>query len=295
LGQLHCRGHAGSKHTKEGTANIIDSWYAPTRRVTKEVSPTAAAALVAQQLQQQEFIITQQCQQQQQEQQMCSQRVLHQQSSWDRLSPDQTSSMPSSPSKYSDPTDATATKKLSATLPIACDNLGKPHAGSASSLPSIIVVQQQEDDRKQSQEELETLNEAAKKKAKAKDKDRATLVSSSAAVSNQPLKPSHLTSKLRKEHEATDDCSAQLIYNLLWSYLTSYPAILTPLIRDRSGNILLSHDQAGQKVKESSTILLSEEKPLVVFESIVEAVMKLTKVKRSSMGSISISKSSILP
>jgi hypothetical protein len=136
---------------------------------------------------------------------MRSQQVLRPQSSWDRLSPDQTSSAPSSPSKSSDPADATETKKLSATPPIARDDLVKPHAGSTGFLTPIVVVQQQEDDHKRSSEEFETLDEAAKKKAKAKDKDRATPVSSSAAVSNQPLKPSHSTSKLRKEREPTDD------------------------------------------------------------------------------------------
>lgn len=42
-----------------------------------------------------------------------------------------------------------------------------------------------------------------------------------------------------------------------------------------------------KQVEGSSTVLLPEEKPLVVFETIVEAVMELPKVKRSSMGSIS--------
>lgn len=42
-----------------------------------------------------------------------------------------------------------------------------------------------------------------------------------------------------------------------------------------------------KQVEGSSTVLLAEEKPLVVFETIVEAVMELPKVKRSSMGSIS--------
>ena len=42
-----------------------------------------------------------------------------------------------------------------------------------------------------------------------------------------------------------------------------------------------------KQVEGSSTVLLSEEKPLQVFETIVEAVMELPKVKRSSMGSIS--------
>lgn len=42
-----------------------------------------------------------------------------------------------------------------------------------------------------------------------------------------------------------------------------------------------------KQVEGSSAVLLPEEKPLVVFETIVEAVMELPKVKRSSMGSIS--------
>ncbi|KAG9316979.1 hypothetical protein JVU11DRAFT_1159 [Chiua virens] len=42
-----------------------------------------------------------------------------------------------------------------------------------------------------------------------------------------------------------------------------------------------------KQVEGSSTVLLPEEKPLVVFESTVEAVMELPKIKRSSMGSIS--------
>ncbi|KAG8218184.1 hypothetical protein J3R82DRAFT_3740 [Butyriboletus roseoflavus] len=42
-----------------------------------------------------------------------------------------------------------------------------------------------------------------------------------------------------------------------------------------------------KQVEGSSAVLLPEEKPLVVFETIVETVMELPKVKRSSMGSIS--------
>ncbi|KAF9236451.1 hypothetical protein BU15DRAFT_50092, partial [Melanogaster broomeanus] len=42
-----------------------------------------------------------------------------------------------------------------------------------------------------------------------------------------------------------------------------------------------------KQVEGSSAVLLSEEKPLGVFESLVEAAMELPKVKRSSVGSIS--------
>ena len=152
------------------------------------------------QQQQQETIIAQQRQQQQQEQQMLSQQALRSQSSWDRLSSEKTSSSPSSPSKSVDLIDATETRKLSATPSIIRDEPVKPLTGSRA------AVQQQDDDRKRSREEIDALEETTKKKLKGKDKDKATPVSSSAAVSNQPMKSSHSgPGKLRKDRESTDD------------------------------------------------------------------------------------------
>ncbi|KAF8554659.1 hypothetical protein OG21DRAFT_1439888 [Imleria badia] len=154
----------------------------------------------SQQQQQQEMIIAQQRQQQQQEQQMLSHQPLRQQSSWDRLSSERSSSSPSSPSKSADLVDATETRKLSATPSIIRDEPAKPLAGSRA------ATQHLEDDRKRTREEIDVLEDATKKKLKGKEKDKASPVSSSAAVSNQPTKPSHSgTGKLRKDRESTDD------------------------------------------------------------------------------------------
>lgn len=155
-----------------------------------------------QQQQQQEMIIAQQRQQQQQEQQMLSQQALRHQSSSDKLSSDKKSSLGIS----ADPIDATETRKLSATPPIVRDEPAKPFPGSTGPMLPSAVMQQQEDDRKRTREEIGSLEEAAKKKIKGKDKDKAALASSSAPVSNQPLKSSQSgATKLRKEREATDD------------------------------------------------------------------------------------------
>lgn len=152
------------------------------------------------QQQQQEMIITQQ------QEQVLSQQALRPQTSWDRLSPERNASSPSSPNKSADPIDATETRKLSATPTIVRDEPTKPFPGSTGSAPPRAVMQQQEDDRKRTREEIDASEEASKKKLKGKDKDKAAPVSSSAAVSNQPLKSSHLgAGKLRKDRESTDD------------------------------------------------------------------------------------------
>ena len=152
------------------------------------------------QQQQQEMIITQQ------QEQVLSQQALRPQTSWDRLSPERNASSPSSPNKSADPIDAIETRKPSATPTIVRDEPTKPFPGSTGSAPPRAVMQQQEDDRKRTREEIDASEEASKKKLKGKDKDKAAPVSSSAAVSNQPLKSSHLgAGKLRKDRESTDD------------------------------------------------------------------------------------------
>ncbi|KAH0839483.1 hypothetical protein J3R83DRAFT_295 [Lanmaoa asiatica] len=157
----------------------------------------------ASQQQQQEMIIAQQRQQQQQEQQILSQQALHRQGSWDRLSPEKKSS---SPSKSADLIDVAETRKLSATPSIVRDEPAKSFSGNAGPIIPSAVMQQREDDRKRTREEIDALEEAAKKKLKGKEKDKATLVSSSAPLSNQPLKSSHLgAGKLRKDRDSNDD------------------------------------------------------------------------------------------
>jgi hypothetical protein len=150
--------------------------------------------------QQQEMVVAQQ------QEQVLSQEVLRHQTSWDRLSSEKNSSTPSSPSKSVDPIDATETRKLSATPTIVRDEPAKSLLGRAGSVSPRTDMQQQEDDRKRIREEIDTPEEASKKKLKGKDKDKAPPVSSSAAVSNQSLKSSHsVTGKLRKDRESTDD------------------------------------------------------------------------------------------
>lgn len=156
-----------------------------------------------QQEKEEEMIIAQQRQQQQQEQQILSQQASRHHSSRDRSSSERNAS---SPTKSIDPIDVTETRKLSATPPVVRDEPAKPSPGSAGPMLPSAVMQQQEDDRKRTREELEALEEAAKKKLKGKDKDKAAPVSTSTPVSNQPAKPSHSgVGKLRKDREHTDD------------------------------------------------------------------------------------------
>ena len=154
--------------------------------------------------QQQEAIIAQQRQQQQKEQQMLAQQSLHHQSSWDRLSPEKKTSSSSTLSKSPDLIDSmTETKKLSASPSIVREEPVKQYQQSPGTMLSGAITQQQDDDRKRTREEID-VEEAAKKKAKGKDKDRASPISGSAPVSSHPLKSSG-SGKLRKEREPTDD------------------------------------------------------------------------------------------
>ncbi|KAF8127243.1 hypothetical protein EV363DRAFT_1223488 [Boletus edulis] len=154
--------------------------------------------------QQQEAIIAQQRQQQQQEQQMLSQQALRHQSSRDILSPEKTSPSHGSPSKSADLVDAGETRKLSATPSIIRDEPSKPLSVGAGLILPRLAVQQPDDDRKRTREEVD--EDTTKKKLKGKEKDKITPVSSSPAISNQPVKSSHSgIGKLRKERESTDD------------------------------------------------------------------------------------------
>ncbi|KAL4067101.1 hypothetical protein V8B97DRAFT_1874128 [Scleroderma yunnanense] len=149
----------------------------------------------------QEVLIAQQ-RQQQQEQQLLTQQQgspLRHQSSKDRLATD--IGAPSSPSKTVDPAEATETKKFTVTPSIAREE----QARQGPLLPSAIM-QQQEEERKRTREELEALEEAAKKKLKGKDKAAVTLAH--APISNQPSKP-QTGGKLRKEQRDTTDDEAK--------------------------------------------------------------------------------------
>ncbi|EGO04219.1 hypothetical protein SERLA73DRAFT_100458 [Serpula lacrymans var. lacrymans S7.3] len=163
-----------------------------------------------QQLEQQQ-IIAQQQQQQQQQQQGQVQQPLRQQTSRERLAPvtdgaRQTS--PTSPSKAKgiDPAEVTETKKLTVTPSIARDTPSvEPQAQTQSTngplLPSAIM-QKQEEDRKRTREEIEALEDAARKKVKGKDK-----AAPAPLVSTTNTKASSMSGggKLRKERDTDEE------------------------------------------------------------------------------------------
>ncbi|CDO70308.1 hypothetical protein BN946_scf184370.g9 [Trametes cinnabarina] len=74
------------------------------------------------------------------------------------------SASPSSPSRTMDPAQATETRKLSMTPPVARSDDHSSQTSSGPLLPSAIMHQQSEE-RKRTREEIEALEEAARKKA----------------------------------------------------------------------------------------------------------------------------------
>ena len=135
--------------------------------------------------------------QQQHEQQLLAQQqqpsLLRHQSSKDRLTTNTGGPpSPSSPSKTVDPAEVTEIKKLTVMPSIVCEE----QVGQGPLLPSAIM-QRQEEERKWMREELEALEEAAKKKLKGKDK---------ASAMAAPISKAHTGGKLCKEQcDTTDD------------------------------------------------------------------------------------------
>ncbi|KAI0366248.1 hypothetical protein BV20DRAFT_972132 [Pilatotrama ljubarskyi] len=121
---------------------------------------------------------------------------------------------PSSPSRTMDPAQATETRKLSMTPPVARTD---DYAGSAQNAPLLpsAIMQQQSEERKRTREEIEALEEAARKKAHlsgAANVPRARVTSTVSVGDTPPAKGSG-GGKLRKDrdrgHETTDDESGK--------------------------------------------------------------------------------------
>ncbi|KIJ59439.1 hypothetical protein HYDPIDRAFT_100725 [Hydnomerulius pinastri MD-312] len=170
--------------------------------------PGSAAAAEKQMQQQQEIIIAQQRQQQQEQQMLAQQQAqgLRHQTSRDRLAADKGRPVsPSSPSKTVDPAEATETKKLTVTPSIARDEQSRQaQTGAGGPLLPSAIMQKQEDERKRTREEIEVLEEAAKRKKGGKDKPSPT--NPTAPVTNQPAKAAQSGGgKLRKEQRDTTD------------------------------------------------------------------------------------------
>ncbi|KAL7281958.1 hypothetical protein ACG7TL_003425 [Trametes sanguinea] len=115
---------------------------------------------------------------------------------------------PSSPSRTMDPAQATETRKLSMTPPVARSDDHSTQGSGGPLLPSAIM-QQQSEERKRTREEIEALEEAARKKAHLAG---ATNAPRGKAADPAPAKGSG-GGKLRKErdrgHETTDDESGK--------------------------------------------------------------------------------------
>ncbi|KAG6331524.1 hypothetical protein ID866_7566 [Astraeus odoratus] len=153
-----------------------------------------------QEKQQQEILVAQQRQQQREQQLLAQQQAqaLRPQTSRERLAAEGgRPSSPSSPGKAVDPAEATETKKLTVTPSIVRDERTR----QGPLLPSAIM-QRQEEERKRTREELEALEEAAKKKLKGKDK--VVTMHAHTPVSSQ-LAKAGAGGKLRKERDTTDD------------------------------------------------------------------------------------------
>ncbi|KAF7967452.1 hypothetical protein HWV62_34333 [Athelia sp. TMB] len=106
-------------------------------------------------------------------------------------------SPPTSPGKSMDPADVTITRKLSATPSIARDD---EVATSGPLLPSAIM-QKQEEERKRTREEIEALEEVARKKSKAGPQKSAPAV----AAPQQKVNAAPVAGgKLRKEQSDED-------------------------------------------------------------------------------------------
>lgn len=166
------------------------------QQIPDVLQPNTAAE---RQKQQATEIVTSQPHQLQQEEQPMAQQAqpLRHQTSKDRLEIETQPPSLSSPVIPVDPAEVTETKRLTATPSVARDGPSKP----GILFPSAIM-QRQEEERKRTREEIEALGEAAKKKAKAKD--RVSTPVSGTSFSNQLPKPSS-SGKLRKERDVTDD------------------------------------------------------------------------------------------
>ncbi|KAH9921573.1 uncharacterized protein BXZ73DRAFT_104456 [Epithele typhae] len=113
---------------------------------------------------------------------------------------------PASPSRTFDPAQATETRKLSMTPPVARTDDFNAASSSGPLLPSAIM-QQQSDERKRTREEIEALEEAARKKANISGNPNAprARVGSNASVGESTGKSGG--GKLRKDRgqDTTDD------------------------------------------------------------------------------------------
>ncbi|KAI0352798.1 hypothetical protein OH77DRAFT_1505839 [Trametes cingulata] len=122
---------------------------------------------------------------------------------------------PSSPGRTMDPAQATETRKLSMTPAVARTDEYAAPAQSGPLLPSAIM-QQQSEERKRTREEIEALEEAARKKAHlagAANAPRGKVTSTVSVGEPAPAKTSG-GGKLRKDrgdrgHETTDDESGK--------------------------------------------------------------------------------------
>ncbi|KAI0637597.1 hypothetical protein C8Q77DRAFT_1205752 [Trametes polyzona] len=120
---------------------------------------------------------------------------------------------PSSPGRTMDPAQATETRKLSMTPAVARTD---EYAGSSQGGPLLpsAIMQQQSEERKRTREEIEALEEAARKKAAiagSQGAPRAKVTSTVSVGDPAPAKSSG--GKLRKDrdrsHETTDDESGK--------------------------------------------------------------------------------------
>ncbi|KAI1788914.1 hypothetical protein LXA43DRAFT_603981 [Ganoderma leucocontextum] len=127
------------------------------------------------------------------------------------------SAEPISPSRTMDPAQATETRKLSMTPPVARGSEYEAPAQSGPLLPSAIM-QQQSDERKRTREEIEALEEATRKKANLNVGRPANgapqgKVTSTVSVSEHGSTGKPGGAKLRKErdrgHDTTDDESGK--------------------------------------------------------------------------------------
>ncbi|KAH9887608.1 hypothetical protein C8Q73DRAFT_794614 [Cubamyces lactineus] len=121
-------------------------------------------------------------------------------------------SSPSSPGRTMDPAQATETRKLSMTPPVARSEEYSAPAQNGPLLPSAIM-QQQSEERKRTREEIEALEEAARKKAHLAGNANAPRGKVTSNVSAGDPAPAKSGGKLRKErdrgHETTDDESGK--------------------------------------------------------------------------------------
>ena len=116
---------------------------------------------------------------------------------------------PSSPGRTMDPAQVTETRKLSMTPPVARSAEYDASAQSGPLLPSAIM-QQQSDERKRTREEIEALEEAARKKANLNAGRPASAASQGKVTSTVTIGDSGSTGKvgggkLRKERDRGND------------------------------------------------------------------------------------------